>query len=1521
MTYPNGLEKIIGDEPTYVSLVHYEGLKGYFCLTKTAISTVSLDINPIVINIPYEMIRGIVLDSSDPKLFKIKRIGSPSVFFSSHAREGIIAELEIRWKTERMTTLRRTVPINIRTKALKNDKKIVSPAPLPVIPRGVNKLTLAGFSFYVPVEFVPQFLVLNSAPALMIPYGVGIGISSANISPYLAIRSLHPTEKQEASNIQGPMQANSQFPASNLPANSSGITGVAVVSDDARPSRYSKPRTSWNSSSQCAGIVLKAPSAQVDASGAMYSGGRAAFSGVTLEIWVHPPQHCTNMLPASRLRSAVESHLIDLSAKMNTEGSIVFTHDYRKKQNLQGDPSSWAIWECHMATDDRDVGIVYCRRSFFPPYGNVCQDFVILSYGEEGKRMVINPTIAASAQADYSNSLYSSSPSSSYAAPAPTPMIRTASAFGSSSPAPLPWGTPMTPGLGMGAPDMPIQMQPFLKVSEQIVDTVSPMRQSGFFYDELFVHSRIDWLPLQPSGFFWFETALSITPSAKDPVKHFLRTMRNELYHYKQDAHAIAQKSAFLSPQFVRPDRTTPLETLLERVPESSFSFSESSGKGPVPSAPLLNAMGTDPSSSKAATASALSQQATTPFPFPPFSHLKSPFDCLSFLKSVPGGPRGALFSSPIATSVVPAFPTANEKSSSSFGRRDGSDRNAAGKGEPVVPEPSPWVEGLKNGMFEEEIEFCVGLSAQEKENLWMDRVAKYATYLMEQDHSGLSLLDLAEIALSTSPFTLVPQTATVSQFSEYSYAASMAAAAAEPSSSSTVTNSFYNSTGMLNFPPIPDEKYKAQGAKSAHRLLHFLMHLRRADLPFDIDAPITSFLATDVAPEKCLINEDAVLPLLQMGYIQQILSPVDFGSAMPPPPPEKPTSASASATSPAAGQNATQSSAASSSSASAAASSAASSASASSSAAASSTAVPAVHRAYIIFLIFLAKRALAVVRQKTREATQQMISALQKGDNKSNDPSSSITSGSSIAPSYSSHHSRAPSTASFASSSSSASATPSPVINTPLLFFVAEQLAKISLNPVNRQMVIDEGGLDVMVSIVTAGLAETAEEEELIHGRGDGTLRQSRRHGGGGEGAESAMRRHMAGAAGGGFGSKGTEMRTDGAINDRMMMMMMNFDLGSEGGGGSGSGSGAATPLTNRAESSSKGTPASSSSSSRSLLPKSSSLSDGSSASSSSSSSFASDEPQLTVVQPPPGTPLLHLIDDTIAYSFLRALTNLTHDYAKAKEVLVQPRFVRTLSSLLVGRSEMIIVGVAQLLKNCADTTERRLSIAMITQKEEEEAGEGGMGMMMGAEMGMGMGMGGGASNAAKANEWGDDEGMTIHRILHQLRCEVVRGQPQSIPILTMCSSLLWSLCAEEEVRQMAIAEGVFQKIAQIVNNYSDQVDVVEKISGALLLLLNEDTKHAVQIGIIRVLCTSLSVTKAELDADPDPKETRKKRFYRVVCSCLYKMLDAPRAMDDMKMYENLQQLVAALNFLRTKGGAQMKDMANQFKMKLGVH
>lgn len=49
--------------------------------------------------------------------------------------------------------------------------------------------------------------------------------------------------------------------------------------------------------------------------------------------------------------------------------------------------------------------------------------------------------------------------------------------------------------------------------------------------------------------------------------------------------------------------------------------------------------------------------------------------------------------------------------------------------------------------------------------------------------------------------------------------------------------------------------------------------------------------------------------------------------------------------------------------------------------------------------------------------------------------------------------------------------------------------------------------------------------------------------------------------------------------------------------------------------------------------------------------------------------------------------------------------------------------------------------------------------------------------------------------------------------------------------------------------------------------------------------------------------------------------MLDTPRALEEIKMPENLQNLIPAFEFLQSNTKGSIKNMVDTFKMKLGVH
>lgn len=52
---------------------------------------------------------------------------------------------------------------------------------------------------------------------------------------------------------------------------------------------------------------------------------------------------------------------------------ILRSEQYHKRMNLMGDLACYGCWAVHLRTASLDIGVVACRRKFFPPIGDQYQ--------------------------------------------------------------------------------------------------------------------------------------------------------------------------------------------------------------------------------------------------------------------------------------------------------------------------------------------------------------------------------------------------------------------------------------------------------------------------------------------------------------------------------------------------------------------------------------------------------------------------------------------------------------------------------------------------------------------------------------------------------------------------------------------------------------------------------------------------------------------------------------------------------------------------------------------------------------------------------------------------------------------------------------------------------------------------------------------------------------------------------------------------------------------------------------------
>ena len=73
-----------------------------------------------------------MLDAGDERLFELKRVSHDPIIFMTQSREPFVHELEVRWKTERMTTLKRFLPFSIQTGNLKLEGRTITTLAPPI---------------------------------------------------------------------------------------------------------------------------------------------------------------------------------------------------------------------------------------------------------------------------------------------------------------------------------------------------------------------------------------------------------------------------------------------------------------------------------------------------------------------------------------------------------------------------------------------------------------------------------------------------------------------------------------------------------------------------------------------------------------------------------------------------------------------------------------------------------------------------------------------------------------------------------------------------------------------------------------------------------------------------------------------------------------------------------------------------------------------------------------------------------------------------------------------------------------------------------------------------------------------------------------------------------------------------------------------------------------------------------------------------------------------------------------------
>ncbi|KAK2953461.1 hypothetical protein BLNAU_11595 [Blattamonas nauphoetae] len=1174
MSLPDSLGQFIGEEPLMVTLAIHNNVELYICLSKTLFSLVTPSLTPSLTKITYEQIRGCVIDSLDVNLFKVKLVSQPSIFFTSYSREKVVAELAIRWKTDTMIRLKRSLPFDQRTKSLKlPNRKTIPSVSLQSENSKMYQFVLGGYSFVLEKTFRPQFLATCPGNSNILPYGIALGLVDPSHSKQITLRSLPPS-------VETSKNAPSTVP-------------VLVVNDNSKPARLTLPRTTWSGGDGWTGLVLHQdlPS---------YGDGKEKLpttnstDGAMMEIWVHPCQLCTQAPLSSQLRFTVESYLSSIAEKMGTPSVLAFTHDYRKKLNVTSDPAAWTIWEAHLTTQRRDISLIYGRRSFLPPYGNLLQDIAIITYGLSDVSYPTNPIITT--------------------APSISPLVQT---------------------------------EPLLRKSESVMDRVSPAKQRGYLWDDFFVQCRLDWLPLRPTGYFWFSAAREQRPSVFQEVKHILKLLSHELTPFLPFARAVASRSGFFPTRLIPFDSSTsPLDELPVIV---TTPIPITKTQQPTPEEKAIEA-------EKEAAHAAFSTDS--------IQSISNVRTGLQHLQENIGGIRGRAFVE------------------------------------------SKWIHGINQSQLGETEEFCIHMDEEERRRIWGDRLAVYLQYALDQEEMGFNLMDICVCALA------------------YGH----------------------------DYPQLPQDPKISELSALSHSFITFLIHIRRENEQFKHE-DLRDFIRTMGVNENVVINESAVLSLLQLGYIQQLLSPRSFGRKEDEKKKEEERKKEEEEErkgekkkSPKIDDKKEDKS------------------------------KEAVSRDYIVFLLSIARRASPLTHRGRERDTI---------DTARMSPVSDIAS-----------FMTSPLNSARAEKDTSSDKRDQNKTNIELLCLTGGMLTQLCSVQANRQMLTDEGAVNICMDIVSSGVES-------------GHQTMSRKKGDSGQQLPSLLSLQP---------TASTPQRVPAAT----------------------------TPVTNQS---------------------------------------APPTPNMTHHEAPDSTPSLLIssssrsavvssLPDVVVLAYVQCLAQLVQDNPVAKQQLVQVHFVNQLLRLLMssgngGVSETISVTVAQILKTCADTNAHCLTIAG-----------------------------------------------TIHNVaavVGLIRSEHMKGHPQSPALLSAVAGLIWSLAVDEKVRDWVVKSDGFRNLANVLKSHCTNADVVQQVAGALLLLLNADITQAINLGVTKWLLVALE--KAEVP------QNKKMKFYRTICSCLFKLLDSPKGLEEIKSSDQLSTLLSALQFLSSAGNSTLKNLSHQFKQALASH
>ncbi|KAH7822057.1 uncharacterized protein MONOS_6824 [Monocercomonoides exilis] len=453
-------------------------------------------------------------------------------------------------------------------------------------PKGCHRLELAGYVFYIPHFFVPQFHLRQKIPSSRSPF---FGALFRQDSPPSYIESVVTSFRSSPpfflkEQTLGKAILNSSSLASlSLPFNVAECAAFLAPEGEGLEV-WVMPPVATNYATSALQLRSFAEQKCSEIGQALFNpeSGKESKDSASSEDLLDESDEEDEL--SSNERQKEKQKLSELEAKSRRlaisssrlgAAALVYTHDLRKKLNPTNDPASCLLWQCQLrsAIPGRDIRFVVMRRMFLPPFGLSTQDIVFISYGKIGFKYQIPAMIKGGVLNEKKEDIVAPMPlvtekekkegnnsgggegernvsstgrggegeeeneddefpdrGNSSSSGSSSSMSSGASIRPSASPSPFP--PLMTPSLlkySYNPSTTPSALSQHLFISaETVANSCHPLHSTNI-YDTNCTRAVIECLSLHPSAAAWHQKMFRTTPSINWKAKYFVQSLNQAL--------------------------------------------------------------------------------------------------------------------------------------------------------------------------------------------------------------------------------------------------------------------------------------------------------------------------------------------------------------------------------------------------------------------------------------------------------------------------------------------------------------------------------------------------------------------------------------------------------------------------------------------------------------------------------------------------------------------------------------------------------------------------------------------------------------------------------------------------------------------------------------------------------------------------------------------------------------------------------------------------------------------------------